>query len=271
MAATSTASTTDMEFARRASSAGHRAASQVAPRPGRARRRSDAGDDGAVGEGEAPTARRSRSSGAARTRLARRRCTCAGEGSTYVAVAVARNSPADERLAELLDLKPPRAVRYGLSRAAARACAKSASRSSACSRPTETRTRPSVMPRSALSCGVSPTCVDDAGWVTSVSGPPSVDASCASCTPSTNWRPASRPPRELDREHRPARRHLPLGELALGVRVETGVAHVRRPRGASRANRRGAMPCRSGGRSRTGSVRMPRRPFSASNGDAHAP
>ncbi len=51
----------------------------------------------------------------------------------------------------------------------------------------------------ASSSGLRPTWVELAGCVTRVSGPPSDEAIWASRTPSTNRRPASRPPAQIDR------------------------------------------------------------------------
>ena len=96
---------------------------------------------------------------------------------------------------------------------------KSAIRSSACSRPTDTRMCPAPMPLAASSSGGEARRGWSAGWVTSVSGPPSDVAICASCdAPRRSARPASSPPARSKASSPPRQRHLPLGQVVLRVR-----------------------------------------------------
>ena len=75
---------------------------RLATRPGRARRRPGSGDGRPVDEGQSRTASPLPIIGRSPNPPRKTSVYLAGEGSTYVAVAVARESPADERLAELL-------------------------------------------------------------------------------------------------------------------------------------------------------------------------
>ena len=112
----------------------------------------------------------------------------------------------------------------------------------------------------------------EAGWVTSVSGPPSDVASWASSHRLDEAAPGLEAAGHVEAEQPAGQRHLALGQVVLRVRGEARVAHPTRPSGGPRAARPARMRAsRTGGASRTGSVRMPRRPFSASNGDAMAP
>ena len=152
-----------------------------------------------------------------------------------------------------------------------RAWSKSAIRSSACSSPTETRTRPGPMPAASSSSG------DEAG-VGRVGRAAHERLGAAERRRHLRQLHALHEAAaglqaagEVDGQDRAAERHLPLGQVVLRMRREARVAHARpRPGAAPRysASRRAVSLWRS---MRTGSVRMPRRPFVASKGDAQAP
>ena len=85
----------------------------------------------------------------------------------------------------------------------------------------------------------------DAGWVTSVSGPPSDGGHAAPAAPPRRTRrPASRPPARSKATSVRRERHLPLGQVVLRVRRRAPGSAPRRHRGWPRAPRPGAGPSR---------------------------
>ena len=127
------------------------------------------------------------------------------------------------------------------------------------------------MPAAASSSGSRFTCVVEAGWVTSVSGPPSEVASWQIRVDSTKRPAGLEAAGQVEGEQPPGVAHLPLGQLVLRVRGQARVAHLGDAGVTLEHLGERAAAVSVCWRRRTPSVRRPRRPFMASNGEALAP
>ena len=116
------------------------------------------------------------------------------------------------------------------------ACSRSATMSSGSSRPTEIRSRPSVMPIAAWSSGGRLTWVLVAEWHTSVSGPPSDVAERATRRPSSVDAGGVDAAGQVDRQHgRASSTAARPPARAAGGRRQPGWCTARRRRGGARS------------------------------------
>ena len=161
----------------------------------------------------------------------------------------------------------------GRARRPPRAAAKSAWRSSRSSSPTETRSRPGVIPAASSSASVDWRCDVDGGWTTIVWTLPS-DAVSSGRRSASMIAPSGRAaPVDLEGEHPAghARPELAQGDVVLGMAGETRDRGRRARHPDARASAASAAAVAAWRSTRMARVRIPRRTRNASSGPSVAP